>query len=142
MKELIKIKNYIIKKFPKTTLALNKEEFDKYTKDYLLQTLYEVFLHEIIGICGCGTPEDCAKDIAKLLDIFSETEFDTSKDKCQKYFNVGDIYENSLLLFMAYILDDKELLEHGGSIGGAQVTELGKMCKYVFEEYSKLEGDD
>lgn len=141
MEKLLKIKDYIVENFPKTTLALNKEEFGEHLKDHLLQTLNDVFLHEIIGICGCGDPDLCRQDILNFLDAYS-VEFLEREKKLKKYFGAKDIYDNSLLLFMAYILDDKELLEHGGSIGGAWITELGQMCKHVFKECNKEMVDD
>ena len=56
---------------------------------------------------------------------------------CEK-FGVDNVYDNNLLLCLAYTLDAAELTEHGSSIGGAWLTEEGRMFLWLLEQNEEL----
>lgn len=96
--------------------------------------------------CGCGSPSDCYKPIYDLLDCYvhdrtvSLDDLDWYEQRC-KYMEaklgIRDIYENPLILYLAYDFDRIGLTEHGSSIGGAWITDLGKAVYVILTEYFK-----
>jgi hypothetical protein len=48
-------------------------------------------------------------------------------------FGVQTVYDNELLLCLAYTLDAAEFTEHGSGIGGAWITSEGKMFLWLLE---------
>lgn len=70
----------------------------------------------ILGGCGCGSGD--LPDLAlEVLENFGKEHLD--KDR----FSVYDKPEYEVL---AHWLDNKELIEHGGSVGGSWLTYKGK----------------
>lgn len=126
------IANYCISKFPDSCLAYNDSNIH-FDEEALVEELDELFSIEIMGLCGCGAPELCQRDIRNILRVFNG-EWDDRRKNLQKYFNVQSIYENSLLLFLVYMLNDKDMLEHGTSVGGSWITDLGQMYLTVLEQ--------
>ena len=119
-------------------MAYNAQNCD-YDEEQLFEECHEFFRYEIIGLCGCGDPYSVEKTIRNLLNIIGRRRNELDKKKAydkehkelREEFQVSSIYDNSLLLFMVYILDDKGILEHGGSVGGAWLSTLGEMYLYV-----------
>lgn len=164
-KELVRIHNFIRDKHPKSCIAKN-EQLNGFCPDNiviydLIKECSDFFLYEILGFCGCGCPETSMESVCDYLDIV-DLRHTKSDDKLNRYensikarklmqdkFNVRDVYSDPLLQYMAYSLDDAGLTEHGSSIGGAWITDLGRMCKYTIrlriaseESEDKEEEDD
>jgi hypothetical protein len=145
--DISEVGKYIINNYPESSLASNEKDYEYYEGE-LLNECHNFFTFYCMGICGCGDPDCVELKIRVYLHIVEtywnkkEGEFkeahDREKDSLQKYFGVSDIYENPLLLFMVYMLNDKKILEHNGSIGGSYLTELGKMYLYILDNV-KLE---
>lgn len=72
--------------------------------------------HEL-GWCGCGNPEDV--DRMMLAYLTARAEEDWPKPRAE---GVSDDAE----MLLAYIADELEWTEHGGSVGGAWLTDDGK----------------
>lgn len=82
-----------------------------------------------LGFCGCGSPEDVLKllkEVLEILDMRNPRDKDSwqiSYKKLEERFYKDD----TLLTFFLYWLDDKELTEHGGSVGGSWLSSEGKI---------------
>lgn len=99
------------------------------------------FYYDLLNWCGCGNPYvalTVVRDYLSLVNYFAEQKVEesqsyTHKDYedecayCHKKFGCKTIYDNPLLLCLAYTMDDKNLTEHGSAIGGAWLTEMGEM---------------
>ena len=141
---LRKIAEYIKKNYPNSCIAYNDR--DNHTSGCeLVQEIADFFSYEIIKICGCGSPEDtiiCIRDYLQILsDKFANKDVEMekwhqicadSRKRMLEKFNAEYVTDNPLLQFMAYMLDDKGLTEHGSSVDGSWITDLGKMCLYVY----------
>lgn len=74
---------------------------------------------DILGGCGCGTSDRLAKRAWKVLSYFASDWDEREKNN----YSVYTIPADELL---AHWLTHKNLLEHGGSVGGSWLTEEGK----------------
>lgn len=88
------------------------------------------FLHcGILEFCGCGSPENIL-DLLYNLFCFEhgrrtkQITYEQCKEQTQKYFIDNIDY---VILFFKYLLDKKELLEHGSSVYS------GWPCENFFE---------
>lgn len=139
VKKLIEIRDYIATNYPDSCIAQN----DKVDVECeLIKDVSEFFLYELIGFCGCGCKDTSAEAVYKYLRVCAfrsancgTIKYHESCDKLYEAFNFKDVCDDPLLQFMAYILDDLELTEHGSSIAGAWITELGEMCMYSLGRY-------
>ena len=69
---------------------------------------------ELFGFCGCGAPWEIVSYLKKYLD--------ENKD----WDNRGQLNVDVAYWLMAYLCDLHGLTEHGSSVGGAWLTDLGK----------------
>lgn len=132
---LRKIADYIKEHYPDSCIAYNDREGNMSGYE-LVEEIADFFSYEIIKLCGCGYPEDTIISIRNYLQIVNDKlneKWETTKEKFLKKFGVEAASDNPLLQFMAYMLDDKGLTEHGTSIDGNWITDLGKMCLYVYK---------
>lgn len=132
---LRKIADYIKEHYPDSCIAYNDRE-NNMSGYELVEEIADFFSYEIIKLCGCGCPEDTIISIRDYLQIVNDKrneEWEAIKNNFLEKFGVETVYDNPLLQFMAYMLDDKGLTEHGTSIGGNWITDLGKMCLYVYK---------
>lgn len=143
------IKDYIIQKYPNSCLATNYNE--SYYDELLIEECEDFFYYEKLKWCGCGTPEDAKKvirDFLRILNITSDVykvnkikkdELSKSQDKAfMDRFGVKAVYDNELLLCLAYALDAAGFTEHGSSIGGAWISLEGKMFLWLLEHNEEL----
>ena len=141
---------YIIENYPDSCLAYNYncDYINKADNEFLLDECNNFFFYEILNTCGCGRPDDTTsviKDILNIInDYYNETqnynreEINIAHDKKIKRLNSlcgVEIKDNTnydgLIQFVLYMLDHAGFLEHGSSIGGAWLTDLGRMFLYV-----------
>lgn len=131
---------YIIDNFPEGCAAYNwkstyseilnnKRDVKQYEVEHIIDDCLDEF-NSVLGICGCGRPEDTEEVIRQILIV--QNSEDNFQDKQNKLSNLCDSnIENDnyygLIQFVLYILDDKEFLEHGSSISGAWLTKKGKI---------------
>lgn len=134
------IKDYIIKKYPDSCLAHNyKEEY--YYDERLIEECEDFFYYEKLKWCGCGTPEIAKKVIRDYLEIVDNNYYE-KRDGLKKRFGVEYVYNNELLLCLAYALDAAEFTEHGGSVGGAWLADEGVMFLWLLKHNEELDDLD
>lgn len=115
-------------------------------EEYLIDELMDFFSYEIMGMCGCGCPEGTHDIIRKILNIRVERfEKDIKYDEIQErykeelHLDTQDSLHYGVLQFIFYMLDSKEIVEHGSSIGGCWLAELGKMYLDVLNTWHDRE---
>lgn len=122
------------------------DEYDYGSAEYLDEVITEKvidYFDEHIGICGCGCPDETYKLIYNVLMTCSinSDDFNSFDEYCQyKQNEINKITQNyGLYQFVLYILDDKGILNHGTSIGGSWLTNIGKIyydiLKFYMNEY-------
>lgn len=98
------------------------------------QDAIEFIIERIFGFCGCGCPYDVAEYIRQALQSIYDIEQKvwTNKVTYNEWKNDNDnkkkkkIYSSQgAEYFIYYVLDQKGLTEHGGSVPG-WLTESGK----------------
>lgn len=135
---LSEIAEYVVKKYPDCCMACNNDVKhgcrEEWYEEYLIDILMDFFLYEIVDMCGCGIPDYTHEVIRRTLKIRNDWQ-----NNRIKYEEVQERYKNELnldpkdelqygsLQFILYKLDSCGILEHGSSIGGCWLTELGKM---------------
>ena len=153
--DINKISDYIIKKYPNCCLAYNIKNHDYYEEE-LIKECEDFFYYEKLHWCGCGIPETAKKTLRDFLRILYDhkkelehkhpnydwrTDWKRRENNFQERFGVHDVYGNELLLCFAYAMDAAEFTEHGSSIGGAWITEEGKMFLWLLEQNDELDND-
>lgn len=86
-----------------------------------------------LGWCGCGDPTAALKYLHTGLEACrlywaKEVSFE---DRYKMFHSDGEMY------FFLYWADAKELMEHGGSVGGSWLTEKGKVLLSDIDNYFK-----
>lgn len=117
------IKDYIINKYPDSCLAYNYNS--SYYEELLIEECENFFYYEKLNWCGCGDPDRAKKVVRDYLEVVND-KFDSNTDFYEK-FGVKYVYDDKLLLCLAYTLDAAGFTDHGTSISGAWLTNEGKM---------------
>jgi hypothetical protein len=137
---LKEIASYIILKYKDSCLAYNGYEEG-------INDLIKFFYFEKLKWCGCGDPEIALIEIKDYLNIIYKYEIDNNdhnisyfnhQEDVRKRFGVNSIYDNPLLLCLAYSLDAAGFTEHGSSIGHPWMTEEGLMFLKLLNEAESL----
>lgn len=87
----------------------------------------EAMYFDQLGLCGCGEPEEVHKFLVLACGYF-----DRDKHGFEAPYPVSKIADlvranpDIAAEFIGHFLDKKHLLEHGGSVYGAWLTERGK----------------
>lgn len=133
----------------------NKDEYELYEqlKDINESNIESVDFEELLNNiwvykfrhCGCGDMWICYKTIFNVLKYYisiKEVKFDNDwfeqiNKLSEKHLGVDSVYENPLLLYLIYDLDRIGILDHGSSIGGSWITDLGKSIYTILEFYLK-----
>ena len=92
-----------------------------------------MFESKELNLCGCGS-DNIKDDIINIIKEFlKDTEYNHSyiTDIC-KELELDEKYVEMILFY----LDDKGLLEHGGSIRGSWLSDKGK--KLVLGKYKEI----
>lgn len=103
----------------------------------LKNTIKYDFYYNVLGLCGCGKPSRVGRGIYRYLTMVSNKEkfIDNSEKYTKAFYKSYDwIFKSWQNLAIAYMLDDKGLIEHGSNIGGCWITELGKMYLKIFDD--------
>lgn len=87
--------------------------------------------------CDCGSPESAMRAIGKYLRAIKEEEIKDRAKILRESFGCDRLYENDLLLCLAYTLDNAGFTEHGGSILYPWLTKDGEYFLYAIEEAEK-----
>lgn len=157
-KKLAEYMKYIIKTYPKGCAAHNWLNYYKdilndkrLPEEYEFDNIVEESLNEFhseIGLCGCGAPEFTQEVIRQILTIQSK-RFDSTETYEERQKKFSDLCNSSmdnenyygLIQFVLYIFDNRRYLEHGGSIGGAWLSEKGIIYLDFLNAWNKLNKD-
>lgn len=143
------IADYLMTAFPDSCFAANRKNYPEFGLEDMANQIYKTIRYEVLDWCGCGAPEDADKQVIKYLTLISEPwkdkhtpfkeQYEQYKAMCKEYFGCEDIYDNPLLLCLAYTMDAARLTEHGTSIGGAWLEERGKIYLYALKKHIEQE---
>lgn len=139
------LRSYVCRRYPESCCAYNKAATTYYD---LVNEVANDFIYMVIGLCGCGCPDSTIEAIRDYLEIvrIRHTKDDGGFDRAcaimQEKFHHNYVCDDSLLQFMAYLLDDKGLTEHGSSINGAWLTDEGEVCLEVLNMYLGLDDEE
>lgn len=147
---LSEIAEFVVEKYPDCCMASNnvvkKGCREDWYEEYLIDELMDFFSYEIMDMCGCGCPEDTHDVIRRILNIRKDRfEKDIKYDEVQErykeelHLDTQDSLHYGALQFILYMLDSNGILEHGSSIGGCWLTELGKMYLDVLNAWHERE---
>lgn len=90
-------------------------------------------LLEELPVCGCGNPEMVYGLYQGMLRVMEDADGVPSHGEMLSIVG-GD---TRLFYVAAYVLDDIEATEHGGSIWGAWITEKGCRLLAVLDRYEE-----
>jgi hypothetical protein len=99
----------------------------------LITTIYN------IPSCGCGNPESLLMMLYTILSEMSNSNDDKWNKTIREYRSKDSIFDNGLVHFVLYWLDQEQYTEHGSSVFGSWLTEKGEEFLKDLEEYNKLE---
>lgn len=148
--KLSKIAEYIVKKYPGCCLESSRDFIKGYREDWyeesLIDPLMDFFSYELMDMCGCGCPDYTYELIRKILIIRYEWQnkklsFDEAKERYKSDLDLDYYNENQYgaLQFILYVLDARQIVEHGSSIGGCWLTDLGEMYLEVLNAWHDRE---
>ena len=143
---LSEIAEFVVEKYPDCCMAVNnivsKGCREEWYEEYLIDELIDFFSFEIMNMCGCGCPEYTNELIRKILIIRSEWRDEklSYDDVIKRYKTDLDLYNENdnhygTLQFILYMLDAHGIVEHGSSVGGCWLTDLGKMYLTVLNAW-------
>lgn len=143
------IRDYIIKTYPDCCLAENILRLkNNYGEEDLIEACEDFFYYEKLNWCGCGNPEavkTVVRDFLRIIYDYSEdplvsqSRWDRRGNNFQERFGARSVYDNELLLCLAYALDAAEFTDHGSSIGGAWIDTEGKMFLWLLNQNKELD---
>lgn len=106
-------------------------EEDAALREMFLDDCKDCFWSEELHWCGCGDTDKAATAIRDYLiacwrwiDLCNKPH---PKKPIREYFDCDYVFEDRLLLCLAYAMDAAEFTEHGTSINGAWITDKGKV---------------
>lgn len=141
------IAEHIIKNYEDSCLAYNSRHHD-YSDEELAKECEAYFYHEKLNWCSCGDPEAAKRCIRDYLDIINldydnreqfMAAYEQKQADMKKRFGATYVYDNELLLCLAYAMDGAGFTEHGSSIGGAWLTDEGKMFLFLLKTDKELD---
>lgn len=148
--KLSEISEHIVEKYPDCCLASSHDFIKGCREDWyeesLIDPLMDFFSFEWMDMCGCGCPDYTYELIRKILTIrlewqnkemsFAEVKERYKRDLDLDYYNKN---QYGALQFILYILDARQIVEHGSGIGGCWLTELGEMYLTVLNAWHDRE---
>lgn len=147
--KLSEIAEYIIKEDPGCCMAHNKTVIqgnrEDWYEEYLIDYLLDYFTYEVMDMCGCGVPELTHELIRRVLSIRNERlpyEETLKKYKQELHLDTDDDTQYGSLQFILYILNSRGILEHGSSVGGSWLTNLGRMYLAVLNAWHDRENKE
>ena len=81
-------------------------------------------LLEQLGLCDCGQPDECLKLIKSFIDLVEEKKhvnWDNKEQVTGYEQKENELFLNNIHLFpffLGYLLNHKDIFEHGGSVPG------------------------
>lgn len=130
-----KVKDYIVKTYPESCLAYNYN--DTYYEEQLIEECENFFYYEKMNWCGCGEPDTVKMVVKDYLEVINN-KYNDNDINFENKFGVKSVYDNNLLLCLAYTIDAAGFTEHGSSIGGAWLTDEGEMFLWLLQQNKEL----
>ena len=119
----------------------DKKILEEYLRAETVEELLQYYYFEKLHWCGCGSPESALKTVGKYLEVLQERDTEKQQKKMQDAFGARLVYDNELLLCLAYAVDEAGFTEHGCSIGGAWLEDDGKFLLWALKKMEE-EGND
>ena len=136
-KNLIMIKSWLCDKYGSNRVSIDSSEGYE-----LFNDIMEFMKFSILGCCGCGDIDSTLIAIRDYLYLVKHrtdnntTEgWNESKHMLKEKFGVDHISNDRILQYMAYSLDTMEFTDHGSSINGTWILDLGRIALYLFDLY-------
>lgn len=91
----------------------------------------QVFHYAVLGMCGCGDPEGAYNFLLNILKLADRRAYYASR--CSKEWVALERETTAAIAcdpemaahVLLHFLTDRNVLEHGGSVGGSWLTDLG-----------------
>lgn len=133
---------YMLEVFPDSCFSYNwgKDNDNRWDDNLIIVNAYQVFRYEILDWCGCGDVE--GSDDAVRYFLTAMNGYDKRADILEINFGTKSIYNNPLLLCLAYTMDAAGFTEHGSGIGGAWLEPRGKIYLWILNKMKEIKGYD
>ena len=92
-------------------------QYKQYPEDFP-ECPIDFIQEKVLGFCSCGLPEKNLDLVRKVLRNI-QTRWET--DTCYEY-----VTSEEADTFIMYVLDSRDILEHGCGIGGSWLSVFGK----------------
>lgn len=113
------------------------------------EKLREIYF-EKLKFCGCGRPQDTMLFIKDFLNVIydkfeSKLNYDEYQNRLKEVFQFQNIENHftdtqyGIFQFVAYYLDEIGIIEHGGGIGGAWLSDVGKQLRDLLNNVEDFE---
>lgn len=102
------------------------------------ENLQEASYHHFTDLCGCGRPEDVHALLIDSLMCFEDNTKDRNDFGIKAIEEIVKERPSIVAEFIAQFLDQRELIEHGGSVFGSWPTRKGEK----FIEIGPMEIED
>ena len=104
-------------------------------KEKLIQEYQDIIFGDLC-LCGCGEPEATLQMILEYLNLEKiyrndDMEYEVYKDLKEEFI---ENYKEYLFLYMLYVLNENEILDHGSSVYASWLTDKGKRLLELSEE--------
>jgi hypothetical protein len=109
------------------------------TTTYYVYSPLNRFLLEELKWCGCGSPELAMafmRDVLSAIKTRSDARHDEASNAALKALLP---YDSGLAESYWYMLDEHDLIEHGGTCAGGWLTEKGERVLALLNEFEDLE---
>lgn len=133
---------YMLEAFSDSCFSINygKNNNCRWSDELIIVNAYKVFRYEVLGWCGCGDVKGSDDTVRYFLTAMNG--WDNRSDILEIHFGVTSVYNNPLLLCLAYTMDAAEFTEHGTGIGGAWLSDRGKIYLWVLNKMKEIGGYD
>lgn len=133
---------YMLEVFSDSCFSTNygKNNDFRWSDELIIKNAYDVFRYEVLGWCGCGDVKGSDDTVRYFLTAMNG--WDNRSDILEIHFGVTSVYNNPLLLCLAYTMDAAEFTEHGTGIGGAWLSDRGKIYLWLLNKMKEIGGYD
>ena len=111
------------------------KEFEQYDDD--LTAIIKYYYYEKLGWCGCGTPADALEAVAEYLQSVTLKEIDERNAYYKDHYGCDRLWNNKLLMCLAYTLDNAGFTDHGSSINWCWLTDDGEYFLWAINQAIK-----
>ena len=106
--------------------------FEQYDDDLL--AILKYYYYEKLGWCGCGNPEDAMEAVAEYLQSLTLEKIDERHAYYKEHYGCDRLWNNKLLMCLAYTVDNAGFTDHGSSINWSWLTDDGKYFLWAINQ--------